>query len=214
MDFESAKQNTIKVMEKTEHSNKLINPEHYHPKVNQLTQEYSQSAQSVLYQSAPVAEYPEGRAPVTSNDIDRLTHQIEALYLPLQAMTNKITHPVSSDGQTVETTTKLNCAEYGPNQCYYCRLENCCKDCCSEFNYNCEAGHCHINPQTGHMHIGPAKGGSRSIQLLSNKPNMQSVQRAYNKWRRDNRPLDGGQLPAQNNFIHINVSSIHVSSVS
>ena len=43
---------------------------------------------------------------------------------------------------------------------------------------------------------------------------MQSVQRAYNKWRRDNRPLGGGQLPAQNNFIHINVSSIYVSSVS
>ena len=83
MDFESAKQNTIKVIEKTECSNKLINPECYCPKVNQLAQEYSQSAQSVLYQSIPVAEYPEGRAPVTSNDIDRLTHQIEALHLPL-----------------------------------------------------------------------------------------------------------------------------------
>ena len=74
MDFESAKQNTIEVMEKTECSDKLINPEYYCPEVNQLTQEYGQSAQSVLCQSAPVAEYPEGRAPVTSNDIDRLTH--------------------------------------------------------------------------------------------------------------------------------------------
>ena len=83
MDFESIKQNTIKMMEKTECSNKLINPEHYHPKVNQLAQEYGQSAQSVLYQSAPVAKYPEGRAPVTSNDIDRLTCQIKALHLPL-----------------------------------------------------------------------------------------------------------------------------------
>ena len=43
---------------------------------------------------------------------------------------------------------------------------------------------------------------------------MQSVQRVYDEWRRDNRLLGGGQLPAQNNFIHINVSSIHVSSVS
>ena len=43
---------------------------------------------------------------------------------------------------------------------------------------------------------------------------MQSVQRAYNEWRRDNRPLSGGQLPAQNNFIYINVSSIYISSVS
>ena len=74
MDFESAKQNTIEVMEKTEYSNKLINPEHYCPEINQLAQEYGQSAQSVLHQSAPVAEYPEGRAPVTSNDIDGLTH--------------------------------------------------------------------------------------------------------------------------------------------
>ena len=41
MDFESAKQNTIEVMEKTKHSNKLINPEHYCPEVNQLAQEYS-----------------------------------------------------------------------------------------------------------------------------------------------------------------------------
>ena len=64
------------------------------------------------------------------------------------------------------------------------------------------------------MHIGPAEGGSRSIQLLFNELNMQSVQRVYNKWRRDNRPLSGGQLPAQNNFIHANISSIHVSSVS
>ena len=74
MDFKSTKQNTIEVMEKTEHSDKLINPEHYHPEVNQLTQKYDQSAQSVLHQSTPVAEYPEGRAPVTSNDIDGLTH--------------------------------------------------------------------------------------------------------------------------------------------
>ena len=43
---------------------------------------------------------------------------------------------------------------------------------------------------------------------------MQSVQRAYDEWRRDNGPLSGGQLPAQNNFIHANVSSIHISSVS
>ena len=34
MDFESAKQNTIEVMEKTKCSNKLINPEYYHPEVN------------------------------------------------------------------------------------------------------------------------------------------------------------------------------------
>ena len=34
MDFESTKQNTIKVMEKTEYSDKLINPEYYHSKVN------------------------------------------------------------------------------------------------------------------------------------------------------------------------------------
>ena len=74
MDFESAKQNAIEVMEKTERSDKLINPERYRPEVNQLAQEYGQSAQSVLRQSAPVAEYPEGRAPVTSNDIDGLTH--------------------------------------------------------------------------------------------------------------------------------------------
>ena len=73
MDFKSAKQNTIKMIEKTEHSNKLINPEYYYPKVNQLAQEYGQSTQSVLHQSAPVAKYPEDRAPVTSNDIDRLT---------------------------------------------------------------------------------------------------------------------------------------------
>ena len=137
MDFESIKQNAIKVMKKTECSNKLINPECYCPKVNQLAQEYGQSAQSVLCQSASIAEYPEGRAPVTSNNIDGLTCQIEALHLLLQAMTNKITCPVSSDGQTVETITKLNCAEYNPNQCYYCRLENCHKDCCSEFNYDC-----------------------------------------------------------------------------
>ena len=163
MDFESTKQNAIKVMEKTEHSNKLINPECYHPEVNQLTQEYNQSAQSVLHQSAPVAEYPEGRAPVTSNDIDGLTYQIEALHLPLQAMINKITHPVSGDGQAVETTTKLNHAEYSPNQCYYCRLENCHKDHYSEFSYNHKAGCCHINPQTGCIHISPAEGGSRSI---------------------------------------------------
>ena len=115
MDFKSAKQNAVEVMEKTEHSDKLINPEHYHPEVNQLAQEYGQSAQSVFYQSAPVAEYPEGRAPVTSNDIDGLTHQIKALHLPLQAMTNKITHPVSGDGQVVETTTKLNHAKYSLN---------------------------------------------------------------------------------------------------
>ena len=150
-------------MEKTECSDKLINPEYYCPEVNQLAQEYGQSAQSVLHQSASVAEYPEGRAPVTSNNIDGLTCQIEALYLPLQAMTNKITCPVSGDGQTVETITKLNCAEYGPNQCYYCGLENCCKDCCSEFNYDYKAGCCHINPQTGHMHVGPAEGGGGSI---------------------------------------------------
>ena len=74
MDFESAKQNTIEVIEKTECSNKLINPEYYHPEVNQLVQEYNQSAQSVLCQSAPIAEYPEGRVPVTSNDIDGLIH--------------------------------------------------------------------------------------------------------------------------------------------
>ena len=43
---------------------------------------------------------------------------------------------------------------------------------------------------------------------------MQSVWRVYDEWRRDNRPLDGGQLPAQNNFIHANVSSICVGSVS
>ena len=163
MDFKSTKQNAIEVMEKTEHNDKLINPKYYCPEVNQLAQEYSQSAQSVLCQSAPVAEYPEGRAPVTSNDIDGLTCQIEALYLPLQAMTNKITCPVSGDGQAVETTTKLNCAEYGPNWCYYCGLENCYKDCCSEFSYDCEAGCCHINPQTGCVYIGPAEGGSRSI---------------------------------------------------
>ena len=41
MDFESAKQNTIEVMEKTEHSDKLINPEYYCPEVNQLAQEYN-----------------------------------------------------------------------------------------------------------------------------------------------------------------------------
>ena len=40
MDFESAKQNAIEVMEKTKYSDKLINPEYYHPEVNQLTQEY------------------------------------------------------------------------------------------------------------------------------------------------------------------------------
>ena len=34
MDFKSVKQDTIKVMEKTEYSNKLINPEYYCPKVN------------------------------------------------------------------------------------------------------------------------------------------------------------------------------------
>ena len=61
------------MMEKTEYSNKLINPEYYYPEVNQLTQEYDQSAQSVLYQSAPVTEYPEGRASITSNNIDGLT---------------------------------------------------------------------------------------------------------------------------------------------
>ena len=129
-------------------------------------------------------------------------------------MTNKITYPVSGNGQAVETTTKLNCAEYGPNQCYYCGLENCCKDHCSEFSYDHEAGCCHINPQTGCMHVGPAEGGSRLIQLLSNKPNIQSVQRVYDEWRKDNRPLSDGQLPAQNNFIHINISSICVSSIS
>ena len=43
---------------------------------------------------------------------------------------------------------------------------------------------------------------------------MQSVQRVYDEWRRDNRPLGGGQLPAQNNFIHANVSSICVGSIS
>ena len=43
---------------------------------------------------------------------------------------------------------------------------------------------------------------------------MQSVQRVYDEWRRDNRPLNGGQLPAQNNFIYANVSSIHIGSVS
>ena len=43
---------------------------------------------------------------------------------------------------------------------------------------------------------------------------MQSVQRVYDEWRRDNRSLSGGQLPAQNNFIHTNVSSICVGSVS
>ena len=214
MDFESAKQNAIEVMEKTERSDKLINPERYRPEVNQLAQEYGQSAQSVLRQSAPVAEYPEGRAPVTSNDIDGLTRQIEALHLPLRAMTNKITRPVSGDGQTVETTTKLNRAEYGPNRCYYCGLENCRKDRCSEFNYDREAGRCHINPQTGRVHVGPAEGGGGSIRLLSNEPNMQSVRRAYDEWRRDNGPLGGGQLPAQNNFIHANVSSIRVGSVS
>ena len=48
MDFESAKQNAVEVMEKTEYSDKLINPECYCPEVNQLTQEYDQSAQSVL----------------------------------------------------------------------------------------------------------------------------------------------------------------------
>ena len=64
------------------------------------------------------------------------------------------------------------------------------------------------------MHVGPAEGGSRSIQLLSNELNMQSVQRVYNEWRRDNRPFGGSQLPAQNNFIHANISSIHVSSIS
>ena len=49
MDFESIKQNTIKMIEKTEYNNKLINPEYYCPKVNQLAQEYSQSAQSVFH---------------------------------------------------------------------------------------------------------------------------------------------------------------------
>ena len=44
MDFESIKQNAIEVMEKTKHSDKLINPEYYCPKVNQLAQEYGQSA--------------------------------------------------------------------------------------------------------------------------------------------------------------------------
>ena len=34
IDFESAKQNAIKVMEKTECNDKLINPEHYCPEVN------------------------------------------------------------------------------------------------------------------------------------------------------------------------------------
>ena len=201
-------------MKKTEHSNKLINPKYYHPEVNQFAQEYDQSAQSVLHQSASVAEYPEGRAPVTNNNIDGLTHQIKALHLPLQAMTNKITHPVSGDGQVVETTTKLNHTEYGLNWCYYYRLENCCKDHCSEFSYNHEAGCCHINPQTSHMHVGPAEGDSRLIQLLSNKPNIQSVQRVYDEWRRDNTPLNSGQLPAQNNFIHTNVSSICIGSIS
>ena len=129
-------------------------------------------------------------------------------------MTNKITHPVSGDGQAVETTTKLNHAEYGLKWCYYCRLENCCKDCCSEFSYDYEAGCCYINPQTGCVHVGPAEGGGGLIQLLSNELNMQSVWRVYDKWRRNNRPLSGGQLPAQNNFIHTNISSIHVGSVS
>ena len=44
MDFESVKQNAVEVMEKTECSDKLINPEHYCPEVNQLAQEYGQSA--------------------------------------------------------------------------------------------------------------------------------------------------------------------------
>ena len=43
---------------------------------------------------------------------------------------------------------------------------------------------------------------------------MQSVQRVYDEWRRDNRSLNSSQLPAQNNFIHANVSSIHIGSVS
>ena len=64
------------------------------------------------------------------------------------------------------------------------------------------------------MHVGPAEGDSRLIQLLSNKPNIQSVQRGYDEWRRDNRPLNSGQLPAQNNFIHTNVSSICIGSIS
>ena len=129
-------------------------------------------------------------------------------------MTNKITCPVSGDGQVIETTTKLNCAKYDLNWCYYYGLENCCKDCYSEFSYDCEAGCCHINPQTGHMHVGPAKRDGGLIQLLSNKPNMQSVWRVYDEQRRNNRPLNGSQLPAQNNFIHANVSSIYVDSIS
>ena len=44
MDFKSIKQNAIKVMEKTEYNNKLINPKYYCPEVNQLAQKYSQSA--------------------------------------------------------------------------------------------------------------------------------------------------------------------------
>lgn len=83
MDFDSTKRNTIDVMEKTEQSDKLINPEHYHPEVSQLAQEYSQSAQSILRSSTQATEYPKGKAPVTSSDIDGLTHQIEALHLPL-----------------------------------------------------------------------------------------------------------------------------------
>ena len=64
------------------------------------------------------------------------------------------------------------------------------------------------------MYVGLAKGGSRSIQLLSNEPNMQSVQSVYDEWRRDNRLFNSGQLPAQNNFIYVNVSSICVGSIS
>lgn len=107
-----------------------------------------------------------------------------------------------------------NQAEYRPNQCFYYGLQNCHKDQCSEFSYDHEAGQCHINPQTGCVHVRPAEGGGRSIHYMPNKPNIQSVQRAYNKWRKDNRPLGGGQTPVQNNFISTNVSSICVGSAS
>ena len=40
IDFESVKQNTVEMIEKTEYNNKLINPKHYHPEVNQLAQKY------------------------------------------------------------------------------------------------------------------------------------------------------------------------------
>lgn len=49
---------------------------------------------------------------------------------------------------------------------------------------------------------------------MPNEPNMQSVRRAYDEWRKDNGPLGGGQTSAQNNFISASVASIRVGSAS